>query len=97
MGSHRAAQWLNSSLPVGADTKEGGRSRRRQGLHTHIKVCPVAVGVQAGKEFPDTRQDEWEMLLEQQEGSRRAHPFHGLVANLHSLKTENSCGKGGIR
>ena len=58
MGSHRAAQWLNSSLPVGADTKEGGRSRRRQGLHTHIKVCPVAVGVQAGKEFPDTRQDE---------------------------------------
>ena len=40
------------------DTKEGGRSRRRLGLHTRTKVCPVVVGVWAEKEFPDRRQDE---------------------------------------
>ena len=40
------------------DTKEGARSRRRLGLHPHTKVCSVAVSVRAGKEFPDTRQDE---------------------------------------
>ena len=97
MGSHRAAQRLNSSSRMGADTKEGRRSLRRQGPHTHTKVCPVAVSVRAGKEFPtqgrmraESSLLEWETLLEQQAGTRRAHPLHGLVANLHSLKTEKT-------
>ena len=40
---------------VGADTKEARRNRRRQGLHTHTEVC---LCVEAGEEFPDTRQNE---------------------------------------
>ena len=40
---------------MGADTKDARKNRRRQGLHTHTEVC---LCVEAGEEFPDTRQNE---------------------------------------